>query len=889
MELDVKKNTLDRSRSFNNDTRFPLALMRSKTSKSYSTKKAMFNQLNDEKPTMVDNMRTDSLEETISDELSYKVCKESIRASLLEAMKMSSGDVNVLYAIENSLYEPDEMATLFSKASQAEKTTALLWCVFVKREDLLDALHQLGADLSNDKYGALHLAAFNGSIKGCSWLMLHGHDINFTKDSYTPLHFAVLGNYVDCAKFLIKNKAHIHETIVHSAVSTNAVDCVQLLLSLQINPNVLNNKGVSPLHIAADRGLISCLKAILDSGMADVDIKTKERRVTALHLAAENGYVECLRILLENHANCNERNHKEQIPLHLAAKCQSVECMEMLLRKGSQVNASDCDNRTPLHASLSKNILSVHPLEILLKWGANVNARDIFGYSPIHIAALSELSQCVDCLIMHGADISSKTPSGSSALSIIMRNTPSSISSVRKKLDSSISLQDPEASTKDIELKLNFKYILQNGPDGEIGMLKIFQNDGQKEILEHPLCEAFLYVKWEKMKKFYLFRLVLSSIFVLVLSVYVLTTLAQDCYNASKNITLFTPTFCTKNSEIGHFLLRNPDFMETVWYVLALLATIELIRKIFGLVEYASFREYCSHVTNLFEWYMIISVFLISCVYTKRTYIWQNHVGAVAVLLGWSNLMGMIGQLPSVGTYVAMFSRVQLEFLKLFQAYICLLVGFTLTFCIVFPSEDRFQNPIIGFINILVMMTGELNVNEVLLGTEAKPPVLLKGTAHIVFTIFMLFVTVVLMNLLVGIAVQDIQGLHKTAGLDKLVRQTELIHSLELALFQGYLPNRIVSMLKSQALLTPSSYTVALNVKPLNPRETRLPKEVMLNALDIARQRRIDPHFIWASGFKNTSDEYKLLLQELHSLHDVLNEQQNTLNNIMKHMGIEKH
>ncbi|KAI5727109.1 hypothetical protein M8J76_014360 [Diaphorina citri] len=605
MELDVKKNTLDRSRSFNNDTRFPLALMRSKTSKSYSTKKAMFNQLNDEKPTMVDNMRTDSLEETISDELSYKVCKESIRASLLEAMKMSSGDVNVLYAIENSLYEPDEMATLFSKASQAEKTTALLWCVFVKREDLLDALHQLGADLSNDKYGALHLAAFNGSIKGCSWLMLHGHDINFTKDSYTPLHFAVLGNYVDCAKFLIKNKAHIHETIVHSAVSTNAVDCVQLLLSLQINPNVLNNKGVSPLHIAADRGLISCLKAILDSGMADVDIKTKERRVTALHLAAENGYVECLRILLENHANCNERNHKEQIPLHLAAKCQSVECMEMLLRKGSQVNASDCDNRTPLHASLSKNILSVHPLEILLKWGANVNARDIFGYSPIHIAALSELSQCVDCLIMHGADISSKTPSGSSALSIIMRNTPSSISSVRKKLDSSISLQDPEASTKDIELKLNFKYILQNGPDGEI--------------------------------------------------------------------------------------------------------------------------------------------------------------------------------------------------------------------------------------------------------------------------------------------VQDIQGLHKTAGLDKLVRQTELIHSLELALFQGYLPNRIVSMLKSQALLTPSSYTVALNVKPLNPRETRLPKEVMLNALDIARQRRIDPHFIWASGFKNTSDEYKLLLQELHSLHDVLNEQQNTLNNIMKHMGIEKH
>ena len=206
---------------------------------------------------------------------------------------------------------------------------------------------------------------------------------------------------------------------------------------------------------------------------------------------------------------------------------------------------------------------------------------------------------------------------------------------------------------------------------------------------------------------------------------------------------------------------------------------------------------------------------------------WQHHAAAVGIFLVWGELMLMIGRLPTFGIYVQMFTTVAKNFAKFLAAYFCLLVAFALSFCVLFPNYLSFNVPVpAAIVKTLVMMAGEIEYENFI---YENGPALFGFTGHAMILIFVVLVSIILMNLLVGLAVSDIQGLQKSAGLDRLGRQTELISHIESMLFSRllhFLPGRFLAALHQKALVVPHGYSWAFTIRPNDLREDRLPRDI---------------------------------------------------------------
>lgn len=309
------------------------------------------------------------------------------------------------------------------------------------------------------------------------------------------------------------------------------------------------------------------MQLLLDSG-ADVRSKYGYRKNTALHIAAEDDFYECVKILLDKGANINAVNGDGQTPLHLACLSQSVESVNVLIERGANVNAIYKDGRTALHAAIVKQSRFWDCGRLLLDAKVDVNRADNFGYTPLHIAALNEFSSCVMMLLDYGADVTARTNGGITALSFIVRRTPEVLPKFLTKFDSSIEVNEHEIGDVDCKIKLDFRTLVPNFERGETEFLLTFIEVGQRNILSHPLCETFLFLKWRRIRKFFLFSLFYHFIFVLIFTVYILAVYVKDCDIKDK--------IEDKNNEC-----QAPTYVVPIGYAVLLLNFTLLLKESF--------------------------------------------------------------------------------------------------------------------------------------------------------------------------------------------------------------------------------------------------------------------------------------------------------------------
>jgi len=146
----------------------------------------------------------------------------------------------------------------------------------------------------------------------------------------------------------------------------------------------------------------------------------------------------------------------------------------------------------------------------------------------------------------------------------------------------------------------------------------------------------------------------------------------------------------------------------------------------------------------------------------------------VAIVLAYLNLLADIRELGNFGIYVIMFFDILKTFCKFIPVLLVFLVAFGLGFHQLIgtwePGASSFQSQMSTFAKTLVMMTGEFEFDGLFYGDEEQPYFTL---TMILFVVFVVIMTIIVMNLLIGLAVDDIKGVQDQAVLNRLAMQVQ--------------------------------------------------------------------------------------------------------------------
>jgi pectate lyase len=151
----------------------------------------------------------------------------------------------------------------------------------------------------------LGVAAQTGSVDVAEYLIAHGANVDGREGQWTPLQEAAYYSK-EMVELLLAHGANINEggwPPLHSALDAERFDILELLLTKGADVSIKDDKGRTPLHIAAwyaAHDNPKMVELLLSKG-ADINAKDSSGK-TALGYAVEGGYTEIAEILRKHGA-----------------------------------------------------------------------------------------------------------------------------------------------------------------------------------------------------------------------------------------------------------------------------------------------------------------------------------------------------------------------------------------------------------------------------------------------------------------------------------------------------------------------------------------------------------------------------------------------------------
>ena len=678
---------------------------------------------------------------------------------------------------------------------------------------LLMSCEQMKINMPNKNgYTAIGLAAHH-LHKKCMELMLKHPSFDrlyldyYTGDRETTVREIIVENYPELQSLL---PAPLIERLDSSD------RCIQLLAALQGNKHKIFHENIRDLP-----NHNPWYDEPYHSSLLEIACQMKNRK-------------EFVKILLDKGADPNIKNRVTGMPLiHATARSGNFEVLEVLLqKKGIDLSLKDHEERTILHwlAGVSEGKLGDKQkiekcFKLLLESNyireKGIEDRDSLGNTPLYITVERGFRDRAKLLLSKGADVRVFERGSKILLS-------DSVSIVEEIFDDCLQHNDKPLTSKDIQLKLNYQSLTNIVP-------RIAESKLHGDLLTHPVISTFLSIKWEKARFIFILGIGFYVTFLLFLTVYILfskphnTLIDRGVAGNTTDLFSFNDRNITSGMNNSNFTSQTNNNSLGFLQIFLMISLILLsLRELQQLILHRWF--YIKSLENWVEILLIISTF-ISCSGVAQGEVLKLHFSAVALLLGWFELLMLLGRLPLLSVQHEMLRTVSLTFLRYMMDYVTLLIAFALSFYILFSGSseqggtEMFANIPVSLLKTIVMFTGEFDTSSLSFDT-------LPYTSHVIFLLFVVLVAIVLLNLLNGLAVNDTGVIRKDVERLSLAARAKLISGIE------ELVNALPKCMKPSVELNEEMFVIYPN------RRNRIGSDAVRSLINIISKKKINrPEF----------------------------------------------
>ena len=274
---------------------------------------------------------------------------------------------------------------------------------------------------------------------------------------------------------------------------------------------------------------------------------------------------------------------------------------------------------------------------------------------------------------------------------------------------------------------------------------------GSHHLLEHPVNLSATYLKWSRYRHYAFTFLALNLMFALLLSASVTVQTYQS----------------------------NSSLASTVLLILSCILYLPILTVKSGVLlsTHRTLVSYLKISLNIIHLCLFIIFIIISFCQLKTYFI--HHIMAWTVLLSWLRILIEIHDIPETSFYVQLFINVFNDIIKFVLLLLVVLLGFSFSFHSVMNVKPSGENvplsPVDSFIKVLAMMAGEFDLNS----NMPESLIEIQGSTQILFILGMLLLSLVMMNITVGLTITTLQKTFSLKAQYKLLRMMIINYKIE--------------------------------------------------------------------------------------------------------------